>query len=80
MTRDDVFGRVVNLAARVTASADRGDLVITEHVRAAVGDLGGVTFDGPYTRRFKGIEDKIRVYLTTPAGEATASRSHRRQA
>jgi Glyoxalase/Bleomycin resistance protein/Dioxygenase superfamily len=40
----------VNLAARVTASAEGGELVVTDHVRTAVGDLRGVAFDGPYTR------------------------------
>src|SRR5512132_3723528 len=47
---DDVLGHVVNLAARLTASAEGGELVVTDHVRTAVGDLRGVAFDGPYTR------------------------------
>jgi len=65
MTRDDIVGHVVNLAARVTESAEGGELVVTEHVRSGVGDLRGVAFDGPYTRSFKGIEEKVPVYLAT---------------
>jgi class 3 adenylate cyclase len=62
---DDVVGRVVNLAARVTASAHGRELVVTHHVRAAVGDLRGVVFDGPHPRRFKGIEEAVPVHLAS---------------
>jgi adenylate cyclase len=65
VTGDDVIGHVVNLAARVTASAEGGELVVTDHVRTAVGDLRGVAFDGPYTRSLKGIEEKVPVYLAS---------------
>ena len=68
LTGDDVIGRVVNLAARVTECAEAGQLVVTDHVRIAVGDLRGVAFDGPYTRRFKGIEAKVPVYLASRHG------------
>jgi adenylate cyclase len=65
VTGDDVIGHVVNLAARVTESAEGAELIVTDHVRTAVGDPRGVAFDGPYTRGFKGIEDKVRVYLAS---------------
>ena len=65
VTDDDVMGHVVNLAARVTASAQRGELVVTEYVRTALCDLRGVSFDGPYGRRFKGIGDEVPVYLAS---------------
>jgi adenylate cyclase len=65
LTGDEVIGHVVNLAARVTDSAEGGELVVTDCVRAAVGDLRGVSFDGPYTRSFKGIEGKVPVYLVS---------------
>lgn len=65
LTGDDVIGHVVNLAARVTDSAEGGELVVTDHVRAAVGNLRGVAFAGPYTRSFKGIEGKVPVYLAS---------------
>ena len=65
VTGDDVIGRVVNLAARVTESAKGGELVVTDDVRLAVGDLRGVAFDGPYTRSFKGIRDTMNLYLAS---------------
>lgn len=65
VTGDEVIGRVVNLAARVTASAGGGELVLTERVRTAVGHLRGVAFDGPQIRSFKGIVDAMPVYLAS---------------
>jgi adenylate cyclase len=65
VTGDDVIGHVVNLASRVTQSAEGGELVVTDYVRTAVGDLRGVTFDGPYTRSFKGIEETVPVYVAS---------------
>ena len=65
VTGEDVVGRVVNLAARVTGSAEQGELVVTEYVRTAVGDLRGVSFEGPYERSFKGIGDAVPVYLAS---------------
>ena len=65
---DDVIGHVVNLAARVTESAESGELVVTDHVRLAVGDGRGIAFDGPYLRRFKGIDERVRVYAASLQG------------
>jgi len=65
VTSDDLYGHLVNLAARLTSSAAGGQLIVTDHVRAAVGDLLGVAFDGPYQRRFKGIEEVVQVHLTS---------------
>jgi adenylate cyclase len=62
VTDDDVIGHVVNLAARVAESAESGELIVTDHVRMAMGDGRGVAFDGPYLRRFKGIAERMRVY------------------
>jgi adenylate cyclase len=62
---DDVIGGVVNLAARVAGSAKGGELVVTDQVRTAVGEMRGVTFDGPHSRRFKGINATVPVYLAS---------------
>ena len=62
---DDVFGHVVNLAARVTRSATAGQLVVTADVRRAVGDALGIEFHGPQLRSFKGIEEDVSVYVAT---------------
>ena len=65
LTGDEVIGRVVNLAARVTESARGNELAVTDHVRIAVGDVRGVAFDGPHARSFKGIEATVPVYLVS---------------
>jgi class 3 adenylate cyclase len=62
---DDVVGRVVNIASRAAASANGGELVVTDVVRNAIGDVHGVTFDGPYARHFKGIAESVPVYLAS---------------
>jgi len=72
MTGDDVVGHVVNLASRLTTSAERGELVVTEHVRQSVCDLRGAAFDGPHRRSFKGIGDDVPVYLVSVAACLTA--------
>jgi adenylate cyclase len=65
VTGDDIVGRVVNLAARVSESAKGGDLVVTDYVRSAMGCDRGVAFDGPRWRRFKGIRETVQVYLAS---------------
>ena len=65
VTGDDVVGRVVNLAARVTASAKGSELIVSNHIRTAVSDRCGVEFDGPYSRSFKGFEAAVPVYLAS---------------
>jgi adenylate cyclase len=65
VTGDDVVGHAVNLAARVTESAGGGEVIVTDHVRTAVGDLRGVAFDGPYSRSFKGIGRQVPVYVAS---------------
>ncbi len=65
VTSDDVFGHVVNLAARLTGSAAGGELVVTDDVRRAVRDPLGIVFDGPDLRSFKGIEEEVSVYVAT---------------
>jgi len=65
MVGDDVFGHVVNLAARVAGSAAGGQLVVTDHVRRAIGHGHGLAFDGPHLRSFKGIGGEVSVYVTT---------------
>jgi class 3 adenylate cyclase len=78
VTDDDVVGRVVNLAARVAASAHGGELVVTEHVRTQVGDLDGVDFDGPHPRAFKGIGATVAVYVAAGATAAISRPAARR--
>jgi adenylate cyclase len=61
VTRDDVLGHVVNVAARVAEAAKGGQVLVTGDVRDALRDLHGVTFTRPRKRVFKGVDEAIPV-------------------
>ena len=68
VTKDDLLGHVVNVAARVTAQAEGGQVLCTADVREAVGDIATVRFTGPWSRELKGIDEPISVYQAESAG------------
>jgi class 3 adenylate cyclase len=57
----DVYGEAVNLAARVEAEAEAGEIWFTEAVRL-VADRGQVGAEEIGTRRLKGIDEEVRLY------------------
>lgn len=62
VTRDDVIGHVVNVAARVCESARGGEILATTDVRAAVdGPVHGLDFGRARRRGFKGVDEVINV-------------------
>lgn len=62
VTRDDVIGHVVNVAARVTESAKGGEVLVTAAVRDATAPhLRAVAFGPARSRRFKGVGEPVRV-------------------
>ena len=62
VTRDDVVGHVVNVAARVTESAKGGEVIVTGDVHAAVApDLPRVQFSKPRRKSFKGLDEHVPV-------------------
>jgi adenylate cyclase len=65
VTRDDVVGHVVNLAARVTEHAKGGQVLVTTDVRDAVGDLKGVRFGRARRARLKGVAESVSVCPVT---------------
>ncbi|MBV8986012.1 MAG: hypothetical protein JO248_16400 [Acidimicrobiia bacterium] len=67
MTDDEIVGHVVNVAARVAESAKGGEVLVTDDVRKAAGELQGVTFGRARGKSFKGIGDKILVSRATRA-------------
>jgi adenylate cyclase len=58
---DEIVGHVVNVAARVAESAKGGEVIVTDDVRDAAGELRGVTFSRPRARTFKGVGEKVMV-------------------
>jgi adenylate cyclase len=62
---DDLFGRNVAMAARVAAQADGGEVLISEPVREAVGD---VEVGPPREVELKGFRGTHRLYPVDLAG------------
>ncbi|MBA2282814.1 MAG: adenylate/guanylate cyclase domain-containing protein [Acidimicrobiia bacterium] len=62
ITRDDVIGHVVNVAARVAEAAKGGQAFVTAEAAEAAGDLRGITLSRGRRRSFKGVGEPIRVH------------------
>ncbi|MBV9412222.1 MAG: adenylate/guanylate cyclase domain-containing protein [Acidimicrobiia bacterium] len=58
---DEIVGHVVNVAARVAESAKGGEVLVTDDVRVAAGDLPGVAFGRTRGKTFKGVGEKVLV-------------------
>ena len=56
VTRDDVLGHVVNVAARITEAAKGSEVVCSVDVRTAVTPMPGVQFGRARRVRLKGVE------------------------
>ncbi len=70
VSRTDVIGRVVNVAARVAERAKGGHVLVTAEVAAATGDLPGVVYKKRRIRRLKGISEPVRVLDAFPAPDS----------
>ena len=58
----DWFGAAVNLAARVSDAARGGELLVTEAMVAAAGDVAGVELDCLGPQAFKNVAAQTAVY------------------
>lgn len=56
MTHDDLFGHVVNVAARITEEATGGVVLASVDVRDAVAPLAGIGFSRARRARLKGVD------------------------
>jgi adenylate cyclase len=59
VSRADLVGHVVNVAARVTEVARGGQALATADVRDAVSGVPGVRFGRVRTHRLKGVSERI---------------------
>jgi class 3 adenylate cyclase len=62
---DNVFGGAVNIAARISALAPPGEVLVSDVVRALARTSAGVTFDDRGEHALKGITDPQRVFAVT---------------
>jgi class 3 adenylate cyclase len=65
----NVFGGAVNIAARIAGESAPGEVLVSATVRDLARTSAGVGFEDAGERRLKGIEDALRVWRLTPAGE-----------
>lgn len=61
VSRGDVLGHVVNVAARVTDRAGGGEFLVTDVVRDATNDVDGVDFGRVRRLRMKGLDERVPV-------------------
>lgn len=67
----DWFGSTVNLAARVSAEATAGEVLLTDATRAAAGELDGVELEERGRRALKNVSEPQLLHAAVRAGERT---------
>ena len=67
VTRDDVIGHVVNVAARVTEAGDGGEVLVTAAAAESAGELRGIALSRGRRRHFKGVDEAVKVHKATRA-------------
>lgn len=65
VTRGDVMGHVVNVAARITETARGGEVVISAEIAAQIGDAPTLRFGKMKRRRFKGVAERVEICTVT---------------
>ncbi|HJP65914.1 MAG TPA: adenylate/guanylate cyclase domain-containing protein, partial [Actinomycetota bacterium] len=58
----DYFGRTVNLAARLSARAGAGQVLVTSVVAERAADAPGVTFEDAGEAELKGFDKPVKVF------------------
>lgn len=59
---NNIFGGAVNIAARISALAPPGDVLVSDIVRGLARTSAGVTFEDRGEQEMKGISEPVRVY------------------
>lgn len=59
---DDLFGRNVAMAARIAACAAGGQILVSDELRAAVGEDPRIAFGAPQDVALKGLRGTQRIY------------------
>ena len=58
----NVFGGAVNVAARVSALSEPGEVLVSHTVRDLARTSSGVTFEDRGEHELKGVSDPVRVF------------------
>ena len=67
----DYFGRTINIAARVAALASAGEVLVTEEVATAAGEIESVRFIDRGGHPLKGIDEPVGIYLASVGAQQT---------
>jgi adenylate cyclase len=66
----DYFGASVNLAARVSAVAAGGEVLVTGHTAALVPDLEGVFYEPRGRHSLRNVREPVELFAAVPVGDA----------
>jgi adenylate cyclase len=69
----DWFGATVNLAARVSAAASGGEVLLTATTRDAAGDVAGVELRDHGRRAFRNVSAPVQVYVAVRQGARSSA-------
>ena len=67
---DDYFGAAVNLAARVSAEASGGEVLLTGQTAALAPDLQGVLYEPRGRRELRNVPEPVELFAAVRIGEA----------
>lgn len=67
----DFFGAVVNLAARVSAAAAGGEVLLTAQTAAAAADVEGVVYESRGRRQLRNVRDPVELVAAVRQGQAS---------
>lgn len=69
---DDWFGATVNVAARISGLAGGGEVLLSDEVRSAAGDLEGIAFRALGPHRLRNVAEPVVLFAALPAGARQA--------
>jgi adenylate cyclase len=64
----DYFGRTVNVAARIADYARQGEVLVSDDVVAASGDMQGVRFEAIGPVELKGLSEAVPLNVARRSG------------
>jgi adenylate cyclase len=67
----DYFGAAVNLAARVSAAAAAGEVLVTGHTAALAPDLPGVLYQPHGRQQLRNVREPVELFAVLRRGEAS---------
>jgi adenylate cyclase len=70
----DYFGAAVNLAARVSAAATGGEVLLTAQTAALTGNVEGVRYESRGSPELRNVRERVELIAAIRAGQTTAHR------